>query len=147
MAEIKTKATKASVPAYIKQLANPEVRQDCVELVKLFRDVTGEKPVLWGTSIIGFGSYHYESTRSDQKGDWPLTAFAPRATNITLYIMPGFTEYEVLMKKLGKHKTGKSCLYIKRLADIDMAVLRTLITKSVADMKKRYAVSKVVNKK
>ncbi len=141
MAELKTKATKVSVPAYIKQLANPMVRQDCVELVKLFKDVTGEKPVLWGTSIIGFGGYHYESNRSAQKGDWPLTAFAPRATNITIYIRPGFSEYETLMKKLGKYKTGKSCLYIKRLTDIDATVLRTLIAKSVEDMKKRYAVA------
>ncbi len=141
MAEPKTKATKASVSAFIKQLANPLARQDCTELVKLFSEVTGEKPVLWGTNIIGFGSYHYESTRSAQKGDWPLTAFAPRATNITLYIMPGFTKYEALMKKLGKHKTGKSCLYIKRLADIDTTVLRALITQSVADMKKRYTVT------
>ena len=107
-------------------------------LLKIFTDVLKEKPKMWGSSIVGFGEYHYKSERSAQEGDWPLTAFSIRKAALTVYIMPGFEKQEALMKKLGKYKTGKSCLYIKRLADIDEKVLQQLIVKSVAEMKKKH---------
>lgn len=97
---------------------------------------------MWGTSIIGFGSYHYESTRSTQKGDWPLTGFSPRKAALTVYIMPGFKEYSTLLEKLGVYKiSGGSCIYIKRLDDIHLPTLKKLIKTSVTDMKKRYTVA------
>ncbi len=139
MAELKTKKTRASVAAFLAKIADPKQRADAKTLLALMKKATGEKPALWGTSIIGFGEYHYESERSAQKGDWPLTAFAPRKGNLTVYIMPGFKDYEALLKKLGKHKHSVSCLYIKRLADIHMPTLAALVTKGYKDMKKRYA--------
>ncbi len=138
MAELKTKVSKASVSAFVKVVEPEEKRKDILTLLKIFEEATGEKPKLWGESIIGFGSYHYESERSAQKGDWMLTGFSPRKQNLTLYIMPGFKEYGDLMEKLGKYKTSVSCLYIKRLSDIDTKVLTKLIKRSLADMKKRY---------
>ena len=140
MAELKTKETRASPRAFIAALSDPEKRADSVRLLKLFQDATGEKSKLWGTAIIGFGKYHYESERSSQKGDWPLTAFSARKQNMTVYIMPGFKEYGALMKRLGKYKTSVSCLYFKRLSDIDTAVLAKLIKQSYRDMKKKYRV-------
>lgn len=140
MAELKTQATKRSVPAFIKSLPDAAKRTDSLELLNIFAKATKEKPVLWGTSIIGYGQYHYESERSSQKGDWPLTGFSPRQANLTIYIMPGFKEYGDLLKNLGKFKvSGGSCLYIKRLSDIDTAVLTRLIKRSVADMRRRYS--------
>ena len=138
MAELKTKVTKASATAFIKEVADEEKRKDSLALLKIFKDATGEKPKMWGTSIVGFGSYHYVSDRSAQKGDWPLTGFSPRKANISIYIMPGFSEYGALLKDLGKHKTSVGCLYIKRLSDIDTKVLTKLIKRSVSDMKKKY---------
>ena len=138
MAELKTKETRASPGAFIAALSDPEKRADSVRLLKLFQAATGEKPKLWGTAIIGFGKYHYESERSSQKGDWPLTAFSARKQNMTVYIMPGFKEYGALMKRLGKYKTSVSCLYFKRLSDIDTTVLAKLIKQSYRDMKKKY---------
>ncbi len=138
MAELKTKVTKASPVAFIKTVADEQKRKDSLALLKIFSNATKEKPKMWGTSIIGFGSYHYESTRSAQKGDWPPTGFSPRKQNLTIYIMPGFKEYGGLMKKLGKFKTGGSCLYVKKLADIDTKVLDKLIQQSVRDMRKKY---------
>jgi len=96
---------------------------------------------LWGTSIVGFGSYHYASERSRQEGDWPLTAFSPRKAALSVYIMPGFSTYGSMLKRLGKYTTGSSCLYIKRLSDIDLDVLRELVTISVHDMQQRYTTS------
>lgn len=138
MGEIKTKVTSKSVPAFLKTVLPLSKRADSLELLKIFEEVTGEKAKLWGTSIVGFGMYHYESTRSSQKGDWPLTGFSPRSQNLTIYIMPGFKEYSDIMEKLGTYKTSVSCLYIKKLADIDIKLLKKLIKRSVADMKKRY---------
>lgn len=140
MAEIKTKKTKASVAAYIAAIPDVQKRADAQMLLSIFKQATGMKPALWGSSIIGYGMYHYESERSAQKGDWPLTAFSPRKQNLTVYIMPGFKEYASLMKKLGKCKTSVSCLYINKLADIDTKVLEQLIKRSVADMKKKHNV-------
>jgi hypothetical protein len=138
MAEIKTKPQKGGVKKFLASVEHEERRKDALALLPIFEAITKEKPVLWGNSMIGFGQYHYESTRSSQKGDWPLTAFSPRKANLTIYIMPGFKEYGDLLKKLGPHKTGGSCLYIKRLSDIHVPTLKSLIRNSVKEMKKRY---------
>ncbi len=140
MAELKTKVSKASVRDFIAGVPSESKQEDSFTLLKIFEEVTGEKAKLWGTSIIGFGQYHYESERSNQKGDWPLTGFSPRKANLTIYIMPGFKDYGDLMGKLGKYKTSVSCLYVNKLSDIDIKVLKKLIAKSVKDMKKRYNV-------
>ncbi|HLD22125.1 MAG TPA: DUF1801 domain-containing protein [Patescibacteria group bacterium] len=117
----------------------PEKSSDAKILLALFKKITQEKPKMWGTSIIGFGSYHYKSDRSSQEGDWLLTGFSPRKQNLTLYIIPGFKDYQALLKKLGKCKTSVSCLYIKRLTDVDISVLEKLIQQSFAFMKKNQA--------
>lgn len=141
MAELKTKKNTASVSQFIASVEDEQKRQDCKDLIKLFEEVTKEKAIMWGTSIIGFGQYHYKSERSRQEGDWPLTGFSPRKQNLTLYIMSGFKEYQDLLQKLGKHKvSGGSCIYIKRLSDIDTSVLKKIIKDSVKVMKKRYNV-------
>ena len=141
MAELKTKKNSGSVMAFIDGLEDEVKREDSKVLVKLFEEVTGEKATMWGTSIVGFGSYHYKSERSTQEGDWPLTGFSPRKANLSIYIMPGFSDFGALLKKLGKHKVSKgSCLYIKRLSDIDLDILKSLIKDSVKIMKKRYGV-------
>lgn len=138
MAELKTQKSKASVTAYLDSLADPVQKKEAKTLLKLMKAATGEKPVLWGDALIGFGEYHYESERSAQKGDWPLTAFSPRKQNLVVYIMPGVKNYPTIISKLGKFKTGVSCLYIKRLSDVDLDVLQKLITAAHLDMKKRY---------
>jgi hypothetical protein len=120
MAEIKTKANDASAKDFIKGVDNITRRADGLVLLELFEKFTGEPAKMWGDSIVGFGQYHYKSERSSQEGDWPLTAFSPRKQNMTVYIMPGFAKYEQLLKKLGKHKTSVSCLYINKLADVDI---------------------------
>ena len=103
MPEIKTKVTKQSVTTFLKTIEPEEKRKDSLELLKIFKTATGEDAKLWGTSMIGYGMYHYESTKSSQKGDWPLVGFSPRKQNLTLYIMPGFDTYSDMLKKLGKH--------------------------------------------
>lgn len=133
MAEPKTKETKASVSAFLKKIADQNRRQDCFALVDIMRDITKEEPRMWGTSIVGFGRYHYKGA-SGREGDWMMIGFSPRKGDLTLYIMGGFDESANLMKRLGKHKTGKSCLYLKSLADVDLAVLKKLVTKSVKSM-------------
>lgn len=141
MAEIKTKLTKASVKDFIASVPDEIKRADSLALLKLFEKVTGEKGKIWGNGMVGFGQYHYQSERSSQKGDWPLTAFSPRKQNLTLYIMLGAEQYADLLKKLGKHKiSGGSCLYINKLSDVDMKVLEQLIKKSYLAMKKKYKV-------
>src|SRR3989344_499909 len=135
MAELKTKVTKASVADFIRKVPDENKRKDAFVLLKLFTSITGEKPKMWGASIIGFGSYHYKSERSAQEGDWPLTGFSPRKQNLTIYIMPGFKKYAVLLKKLGPHKKSVGCLYIKRLSDIHLPTLRKMIENSVREMK------------
>ena len=138
MAELKTKVSNANVKDFLNTIEPESKRQDAFTLLELFEKITGEKAKLWGTSIIGFGQYHYESTRSAQKGDWPLTGFSPRKANLTVYIMPGFKEYQDLLDKLGKYKTSVSCLYIKKLADIDIQILSKIIEKGYTDMKEKY---------
>lgn len=130
----KTVPTDASVEDYLNGVANETKRQDSFTLVTLMQEITGEEPVMWGDSIVGFGLYSYVYA-SGNTGDWPLVGFAPRKQALTLYIMSGFDRYDALLGKLGKHSTGKSCLYIKRLSDVDVDVLRELVTESVAHMK------------
>ena len=133
MAEPKTKATKQSVASFIKSLASPQTREDCVTITKLMKDATGAEPQMWGSSIVGFGTgiIKYAGGR---EGEWPLIAFSPRKQNLVLYSMSR-SEAE-LLKKLGKHSVGKGCLYIKRLSDIDLPTLKKLIEASVKRKKK-----------
>ncbi len=140
MAELKTQKNKSSVAAFLKQVPEEVRRQDALAVKKMMETVTGEKSIMWGDSMIGYGQYHYESTRSSQKGDWPLVAFSPRKQNLVIYIMSGVNKYPDLLKKLGKYKTGSSCLYLNRLTDVDITVLEKLIRQSYVDMKKKYAV-------
>lgn len=143
MAELKTKKNSASVHAFLGAISDDQKRKDGKELLNIFKDVTGMKPAMWGTSIIGFGSYHYKSERSTQEGDWPLTGFSPRKANLTVYIMPGFKKYGALLKKLGKHKiSGGSCIYINKLSDIDTTVLKQIIQRSVNEMKTKHSSAK-----
>jgi len=137
MAELKTKPTDDSVRDSIAAIENQDRRRDCQAVLEIMQEATGERPRIWGSGMVGFGSYHYKYA-SGREGDWFLTGFAPRKNDLTLYIMPGFDRFEALMKKLGKHKTGKSCLYIKRLSDIDPAVLKELVADSVAYMRQQY---------
>lgn len=139
MSTLKTLVNDASVSDFINAVPDETKKNDSFTLLKLFTKITGEQPKMWGTSIIGFGLYHYKSERSKQEGDWPLTGFSPRKQNLTLYIMLGFGDYEELLKNLGKHKTSVSCLYINKLADVDLAVLEKLIAKSFAATKKKYS--------
>ncbi len=137
MAELKTKKTNASVTAYLNAIADNQKRADCKAIGKIMRDVTGKAPKMWGESIVGYDSYDCKYA-SGREGTWPICGFSPRTPNISIYIMAGFSEFEKLMKKLGKHKTGRSCLYIKKLEDVDQKVLRDLITGSVKAMRKMY---------
>jgi hypothetical protein len=139
MSTLKTTVNNASVINFINAVPDTTKRNDSFALLELFSTITGEKPKMWGESIIGFGSYHYKSQRSTQEGDWPLTGFSPRKQSLTLYFMNGFDDYTELLKNLGKHKTSKGCLYIATLADIDQTVLAKLITRSVKDMKAKYS--------
>ena len=140
MAELKTKKNSASVAAFINSVENTQRREDAKKLLAVFRKATGVKPVMWGSSIIGFGSYHYKSQRSAQEGDWPLTGFSPRKANLTVYIMPGFTMYAPLLKKLGSHTiSGGSCVYINKLSDIHLPTLSSLIKSSVREIQHRYS--------
>ena len=134
MAELKTKVNNASVDKYLKSIKDKRVRDDCYKTMEIMQKATKSEAKMWGTSIIGFGSYHYKYA-SGREGDWMLTGFSPRKQNLTLYIMPGFEEYDSLMKDLGKHTTGKSCLYIKKLDDVDKKVLKKLVAQSVKKMK------------
>jgi uncharacterized protein DUF1801 len=134
MAEQKTKPTKANVKEFLNQIPDKERRDDCFAVVKIMEEITGDKPKMWGPSIIGFGTYHYKYA-SGREGDWPITGFSPRKKDLTLYIMMGFEKQSELMEKLGKHSTGKSCLYIKRLSDIHIPTLKKLIKWSIKELK------------
>ena len=136
MADNKTKPNKLSVAAFIDALTDQTRRADAKALVKLMQRATGEKPKMWGPSIIGFGSYHYRYD-SGREGDMPLLGFSPRKAATVLYRMTVFNDSEALLAKLGKHTTGKGCLYIKRLADVDQRVLEALAVKSVAAIRSR----------
>ncbi len=133
--ELKTKLNDASVEDFINAVEDETIRADCFEIAKMMKQVTKAEPKMWGSSIVGFGSYHYKGA-SGREGDWMLVGFSPRKQNLTLYIMAGFDGYPELLKKLGKFSTGKSCLYIKKLADVDKKVLKELVGESVQYMKK-----------
>ncbi len=134
MAENKTVKTGASVDEFMAAVENKRRREDGLILLELMRDVSGLEPEMWGPSIIGFGSYHYRY-ESGREGDMPLIGFSPRKQSLSLYIMSGFDEYEELLGRLGKHRTGASCLYINKLADVDIGVLRELVSRSVEHMR------------
>lgn len=134
MAELKTQKNDASVEAYLNSVENKRRREDSFKVLELMKEVTGEEPKMWGTSIVGFGEYHYQYA-SGREGDWMLVGFAPRKQSLTLYIMSGFAAYDDLLDDLGKHKTGKSCLYINKLDDVNIATLKELIHQSVEHMK------------
>ncbi len=131
MAESKTKPTKASVSDFLEAASGGDAQRlkDCKAIVQMMKDASGEKPVMWGTSIVGFGSKPYQGAASS--GDWPIIAFSPRKSALTLYV--GATGYPKLLAKLGKHTTGKGCLYIKKLSDVDLGTLKTLIATSAKD--------------
>lgn len=137
MAELKTKKTNVSVEKFLGAVKDDQTRKDCQAIVKMMQKATGAAPKMWGPSIVGFGDYHYRYA-SGREGDWFLTGFSPRKGQLSLYIMSGFRRYPELMKKLGKYKTGVSCLYVKRLADVDTKVLNELILESVRHLKKTY---------
>ena len=137
MAANKTQPTKASVTAFLNSVEDRQKRADCRKVAAMMRRATGNNARMWGSSLVGYGKYHYKYD-SGREGDFMLTGFAPRKQNLTIYIMPGFDEFPALMKRLGKYKTGKSCLYINKLEDVDEKVLEQLITRSVNVMRKRY---------
>ena len=138
MSELKTRVNDGSVEDFLNSVEGDVKRQDAVKLLEMYTRVTGQPAKMWGSSMVGFGQYHYKSDRSRQEGDWPLAAFSPRKQHLTLYIMPGFAAYSDLLGKLGKHKTSRSCLYINKLTDVDLAVLRQLVERSFADAKEQY---------
>ena len=132
MAELKTQVTKASVDRFLQGIRDEKKREDCYQILKIMKKATKAEPKMWGTSIVGFGDYHYVY-ESGREGDWFMTGFSPRAQNLTLYMMGGFDPE--LLKQLGRYKTGKGCLYISKLDDVDTKVLNTLITTSVKKLK------------
>ena len=134
MAELKTKKNEASVEEFLNGVEPAQKRADAQAICALMEKVTGDEPKMWGSSIVGFGSYTYKYA-SGRSGDWMLVGFSPRKQNLTLYIMPGFEHYDTLLAKLGKHKIGKSCLYINKLADVDIDILKELVAQSVDHMK------------
>jgi hypothetical protein len=134
MAELKTKPTDDSVTAFLNSVENERKRQDSFAIMNIMKEVTGAEPKMWGSSIVGFGNYHYKYA-SGREGDWFLAGFSPRKQNLTLYIMSGFDAYDGLLQKLGKYKAGKSCLYINKLDDVNQEALKELVKQSVIHMK------------
>jgi len=139
MAELKTKQNDADITEFVNSFADTEEkRKDSFELIKLMRDFTGQEPKMWGSSIIGFGSYHYKSERSRQEGDWPLIGFSPRKAAISLYVYTGAKEHEHLLEGLGKFKMGKACIYIRKLSDINQDVLRQVMKATIDFLQSKY---------
>lgn len=138
MAANKTRANKQSVIEFLNSVTDEQKRKDSFEVLDIMREITGKEPVMWGPSIVGFGTYHYKY-ESGREGDFLVTGFSPRKQNLTIYIMTGFDKEKDLMNKLGNFKTGKSCLYVKKLADIDESLLRSLITNSIRYLNTIYA--------
>ena len=137
MAELKTKENDSSVSNFINAIDDREKRADCKAIAKMMREATGKRARMWGTSIVGFDKYDYKY-ESGHSGSAAITGFSPRSQNISIYIMPGFEKFSALMNKLGKYKTGRSCLLIKRLDDVDQKILSRLIKDSVKEMRRRY---------
>ena len=137
MAENKTQRNDVDVMAYLESVQNNRRREDSLVVLKIMEEVTGEPAEMWGASIVGFGSYHYKY-ESGREGDFMISGFAPRKQALTLYIMGGFERHEELLAKLGKHRTGSSCLYINKLVDVDLDVLREIVSESVAHMRREH---------
>jgi hypothetical protein len=133
----KTQPTAASVDNFIQGVKDPRRHRDCLALIELMRKVTGEEPEMWGSSMVGFGKYHYKYA-SGYEGDYFITGFSPRKDSLTLYLMPGFDGRESLLAKLGRHKTGKGCLYLKTLDDVHLPTLTRLIRQCTTDLKRMY---------
>lgn len=131
MAQLKTQPNDASVEDFLVSVADEKRREDCRAVMAIMEDVTGEKPVMWGDSIVGYGLYRYRY-KSGREGEWFVAGLSPRKQALTIYVMAGFKRFDDLLASLGRHTTGRSCLYVKKLEDIDLGVLRTLITESVA---------------
>lgn len=139
MAELKTKQHDGDVFEFIDNFANTKQKQeDSYELVKIMQEVTGQSPKMWGPSIIGFGSYHYKSDRSSQEGDWPLVGFSPRKAAISLYVFSGIPDHEYLLEGLGKYSMGKACIYVKKLADIDLEALKRIMRATIGFLEEKY---------
>ena len=138
MAELKTKKTDVSVWEFLDAVEHSTRRADSLVILEMMREITGQEPVMWGSSIVGFDTYHYRYA-SGQEGEWPVVGFSPRKRSLTLYIMSGFDQYETLLSRLGKYKTGKSCLYINKLADVDQETLRELVRQSVEYVRATHA--------
>jgi len=139
MAELKTKVHDGDVAEFIKSFANSDEKiSDSFELLKIMGDVTGSKPNMWGQSIIGFGKYHYKSDRSKQEGDWPVIGFSPRKQAISLYVYSGLEEDLKIVNQLGKYTMGKGCIYIKKLADINIDVLKQLMQKTIQHLESKF---------
>ena len=132
--ELKTKVNDASVTQFLESVTDEQKRNDCLEILKLMKQVTKEEPKMWGASMVGFGSYHYKG-KSGREGDWMLVGFSPRKQNLTIYLNHGFDTHADLLQKLGKFTTGMGCLYIRRLEDVDKKVLKELVQASVRRMK------------
>lgn len=130
MPEPKTKPTEQNPVAFLETIAAAQRRADALKLLELFEEATGEKPVMWGSNIVGFGQYFIDSGKSNQKVSWPLSGFSPRKQNLTLYVISGNTANEQLLKKLGKHTTSTACLYLNKLADVDLKILSQIIKNS-----------------
>ena len=143
--EPKTKKTTASVEKFLDAIKDESRRDDCYAVIEIMKAITKDEPAMWGTSIVGFGSYTYQYA-GGKEADWPLAAFSPRKQDLTIYIMPGFENYPDLMKKLGKYKTSKACLYIKKLDDIHIPTLKQLIKTSIREFKKLMADKKAAKK-
>ena len=137
MAELKTKRNDESVEDFLNSVEDEQKKKDSFEVLNIMEQITGAEPKMWGSSIVGFGNYHYVYD-SGREGDWFIAGFSPRKQALTLYIMAGFSRYDELLQKLGKYKTGKSCLYVKNLQDIDLEVLKELIRSSVEYMREKY---------
>jgi len=134
MAERKTQQTTASVESFLNLIEDEGRRQDCFRVLEIMKAATKSEPAMWGTSIVGFGRYNYKP-ESGSKGEWFLAGFAPRKQDLTLYLMSGAYRYPELLKKLGKHRTGRACLYIKKLGDVHLPTLKQLIKQSIADVR------------
>lgn len=139
MAEVKTKQHEANVTDFILSFAETEQKQkDSFELVKIMQEYTGFEPKMWGPSIIGFGMYHYKSDRSKQEGDWPLVGFSPRKAAISLYVYMGTPEQDKLLQEFGKFKMGKGCIYVKKLSDINIEVLKKMMGETITALREKY---------
>lgn len=137
MTELKTKPNDQSVDEFLRKVENPKRRSDSFEILKLMREVTQEEPIMWGDSIVGFGSYHYKYA-SGREGNWFQIGFSPRKQSLTIYVVPELDRFEEILNRLGKFKTGKSCLYINKLQDINISTLKELMEEAIIYLREQY---------